>query len=79
MMHTIRVKNAGMFLKAKSKLRGLAEKLKKDCSAMGTVEVIIIIAVLVSLALIFRNFIMELADKIFGKIQSKTNDAIDTL
>lgn len=31
----------------------------KDESGMGTLEVIIIIAVLVALALVFRNFIME--------------------
>lgn len=56
-----------------------ARKVIKDARGMGTIEVIIIIAVLVALALIFRNFIMDLADKIFGKIQDKTDEAIDTL
>lgn len=54
-------------------------KVIKDAKGMGTIEVIIIIAVLVALALIFRNFIMDIASKIFGKIQEKTDDAIDTL
>ena len=39
------------------KLKYCFEKLFKDESGMGTIEVIIIIAVLVSLALVFRNFI----------------------
>jgi hypothetical protein len=46
---------------------------------MGTIEVIMIIAVLVALALIFRNFIGNLASKIFNKIQEKTDTAIDDL
>ena len=54
-------------------------RLLTDTSGMGTVEIIIIIAVLVTLALIFRNFIMQLAWGIFDKIQEKTNDAISGL
>ena len=53
--------------------------LLTDSSGMGTVEIIIIIAVLVTLALIFRGFIMELAWGIFAKIQEKTNEAISGL
>ncbi len=48
-------------------------------SGMGTVEIIIIIAVLVTLALVFRGFIMDLAEGIFDKIQEKTNSAISDL
>ena len=48
-------------------------------SGMGTVEIIIIIAVLVTLALIFRGFIMNLAEGIFDKIQEKTDAAISDL
>lgn len=51
----------------------------RDTAGMGTVEIIIIIAVLVTLALIFRGFIMELADGIFDKIQEKTDSAISEL
>ena len=55
------------------------ERIFKSIDAMGTIEVIMIIAVLVALALIFRNFIGNLASKIFNKIQEKTDTAIDDL
>ncbi|MBO4326540.1 MAG: hypothetical protein J5950_04650 [Clostridia bacterium] len=55
------------------------ERVVKSIDAMGTIEVIMIIAVLVALALIFRNFIGNLASKIFNKIQEKTDTAIDDL
>ena len=55
------------------------DKIVKNIDGMGTIEVIMIIAVLVALALIFRNFIGNLATKIFNKIQEKTNTAIDDL
>ena len=51
----------------------------RNKSGMGTVEIIIIIAVLVTLALIFRGFIMNLAEGIFDKIQEKTDSAISDL
>lgn len=51
----------------------------KDNSGMGTIEVVIIIAILVALALIFRNFIVELANDIFGKIESNASSAISDL
>ena len=58
---------------------GFRRKILRDSSAMGTVEIIIIIAVLVTLALIFRGFIMDLAQGIFDKIQDKTNHALSGL
>ena len=54
-------------------------KVLMNESGMGTVEIIIIIAVLVTLALIFRGFIKDLAQGIFDKIQEKTNNAISGL
>ena len=51
----------------------------EDESGMGTLEVIIIIAVLVALALVFRNFIMDMAGMIFDKIKAKTDATINTL
>ena len=41
------------------KVKSFFDRVFKDESGMGTIEVIIIIAVLVSLALVFRNFIMD--------------------
>ena len=62
-----------------SALKKFKTKVLMDESGMGTVEIIIIIAVLVTLALIFRGFIMDLAQGIFDKIQEKTNNAISGL
>ena len=67
------------YLKISEAKRTVKERLASDISGMGTIEIIIIIAVLVALALIFRNFIMQLAQKIFNKIQEKTDGAIDSL
>ena len=53
------------------------KKLGQD--GMGTIEVIIIIAVLVALALLFKTFVMDLSDGIFAKIQEKTDAAINSL
>lgn len=61
------------------KLKYFLEKLFKDESGMGTIEVIIIIAVLVSLALVFRNFIMDMAGMVFDKIKAKTDATINSL
>lgn len=52
---------------------------RKDDSGMGTIEVVIIIAILVALALIFRNFIVDLAKSIFEKIESNASSAISNL
>ncbi len=60
-------------------LRGRIKDFFKNESGMGTLEVIIIIAVLVALALLFRNFIMDLAGLIFDKIQAKTDSTINSL
>ena len=46
---------------------------------MGTVEVVIIIAVLVALALIFKDFVMDLAKGLFDKIRENANSAVSGL
>lgn len=51
----------------------------KNNSGMGTIEVVIIIAILVALALIFRNFIIDLAGDIFKKIEENASSAISDL
>ena len=51
----------------------------KDKRGMGTIEVVIIIAVLVALALIFKDFIAELAQNLFGKIQQNADQAAQHL
>ena len=47
--------------------------------ALRSLAVIMIIAVLVALALIFRNFIGEVSAKIFNKIREKTDTAVESL
>ena len=53
--------------------------IKMNNKGMGTVEIIIIIAVLVALALLFKTFILDMSETIFDKIRDKTNAAIDDL
>ena len=50
-----------------------------DRKGMGTVEVVIIVAVLVALALLFKDFIIVLAEDIFDKIETSGNSAINVL
>lgn len=69
----------GIFTKLRDVWIAFQNRIWRDRSGMGTVEIIIIIAVLVTLALIFRSFIMDLAEGIFDKIQEKTNSAISDL
>lgn len=57
----------------------LCKYVLRDNRGMSTIEVIIIIAVLVTLALIFRTFIMDLASDIFDKIRDKTDSSINNL
>lgn len=51
----------------------------KKREGMGTIEVVIIIAVLVALALIFKDFIVGLAQDIFDKIQANASSAVSDL
>jgi len=53
--------------------------LIKNKKGMGTVEVVIIIAILVALALIFREFIFQLAQTLFDKIQDNAQNAMTDL
>lgn len=67
------------FGKIKDKIFSWFKTFLKEESGMGTIEVIIIMAVLVALALVFRTFIMDLAASIFDKIKAKTDAAIGSL
>ena len=48
-------------------------KLLKSESGMGTVEVILIIVVLISLVIIFKTQLTDLVNTIFAKIASQAN------
>ena len=70
---------ANFFNNFKNRISGFFKSFFKEESGMGTIEIIIIMAILIALALIFRTFIMDLANTIFGKIKEKTDAAINTL
>lgn len=57
----------------------IIRKFIYDRKGMGTVEVVIIIAVLVALALLFKDFIIDLAEDIFDKIETNANSAVSGL
>lgn len=63
-----------MFIKVYLSLKKFLNK-----QGVGTVEILIILAVLVALALIFREFILEIAETIFDKIKENANNAIEGL
>ena len=50
----------------------LSERLRGTEDAMGTVEIILIIVVLISLVIIFKTQITELVKSIFGTITSQS-------
>ncbi|MCR5693540.1 MAG: hypothetical protein K6G89_01025 [Clostridia bacterium] len=51
-------------------------KFKDDISGLGTVEVVLLVAVLVALALLFKTFITRYANNMFDNIESKTEEAL---
>lgn len=57
---------------------GVRAKMAQREKAIGVVEVILILLVLVGLVLIFKNQIVSMANTIFTNINSQVNDvAID--
>ena len=69
-------KAKGKLLKAGIRTRNALDSLAADLSGMGTIEVVLIVAVLVALALIFKTFITRYANTIFTTIDEKTNEAL---
>ena len=49
------------------------ERFLREEDAMGVVEVVLIIMVLVGLALIFKNQITQIANSIFTKLKKQVN------
>lgn len=57
---------------------GIRTKMAQREKAIGVVEVILILLVLVGLVLIFKNQIVSIANSVFTSINSQVNDvAID--
>lgn len=55
-------------------MRDLLKRFWREEEGMGTVEIVIIIAVLVAVALIFRGAIVTFVKNITGKLFSTTNE-----
>lgn len=53
------------------------KKLMRDEDGLGMLEMILIIAVIVILAIIFRDKLKEIIDSLLGKAQSKTEKFMD--
>ena len=53
----------------------IIKRIETNTKAMGTIEVVLIVAILVALALLFKGFVNEYAEGIFTNIREKTNDA----
>jgi len=54
-------------------MRNFINKYIKDETALGTVEIVIITAILVGLALLFRGQIIDFLNKILGKTFSSAD------
>lgn len=54
------------------RLKGFKDFLREE-DGMGTVEIILIIVVLISLVIIFKTQLTELVQSIFEKITSQAN------
>lgn len=53
------------------------QSLWKDEQGIGTLEVILIVAVLVVIAFLFKGWIIGLLDSLFKKIDTKANTILD--
>lgn len=51
----------------------LMREFLKDENGMGVIEVILIIVVLISLVLLFKNQLTALVNTLLGKIKNKAN------
>ncbi len=47
-------------------------RFRDDANGLGTVEIVLLVAVLVALALLFKTFITRYANNMFENIESKT-------
>ncbi len=58
------------------RLRAELIRLIRDESAVGVIEVVLILVVLIGLVAIFKTQINELLNKIFGSIDSMSDDIL---
>ncbi|GGA37343.1 Flp1 family type IVb pilin [Paenibacillus physcomitrellae] len=60
-----------------SVLKERLDLLSKDEEGLGMLEMILIIAVIVILAIIFRDKLKEILESLLGKAKGKTEDFMD--
>ncbi|MFE0399532.1 Flp1 family type IVb pilin [Paenibacillus lactis] len=53
------------------------KRLWKDESGIGTLEMILILVVILIIALIFKDEITELVDKLFRSVNSKSEEFLE--
>ncbi|MBJ6361426.1 Flp1 family type IVb pilin [Paenibacillus sp. GCM10012307] len=61
-----------------TKVKDFGGKLWRSEDGMGTLEVILIIAVLILVALLFKKQILALVENLMGKADTKANTIFDT-
>lgn len=58
----------GLYTKALTAKDSLRRALRSEKGAVGIIEIVIVLAIVVSLALIFKNKIKQLFDSIFPQV-----------
>ncbi|HAG00843.1 MULTISPECIES: Flp1 family type IVb pilin [Paenibacillus] len=58
-------------------LKNRMKQLWKDESGIGTLEMILILVVILIIALIFKDEITELVDKLFRSVNSKSEEFLE--
>lgn len=58
-------------------LKNRMRRLWKDESGIGTLEMILILVVILIIALIFKDEITELVDKLFRSVNSKSEEFLE--
>lgn len=51
---------------------GGVKKFWRDKEGLGTLEVVLIAAVIIAIAVLFRDWILEFLDSLFGKVEDKS-------
>lgn len=45
----------------------------KDKEGLGTLEIVLIAAVIIAIAILFREWILDFLDRLFGKVEDKSD------
>ncbi|WP_192896596.1 Flp1 family type IVb pilin [Cohnella sp. AR92] len=56
--------------------RGLT-MLWKDKSGLGTLEIVLIAAVIIAIAILFKDWIIDFLQSLFGKVESSSDEVFN--